>query len=179
MSTIKTEPTKLDQKVGEAVVNVVQNITNDPKNANLTFYTNSILKDGFQSEVEIRDFKFISDEPEELGGTDKGPNPVEYVLGALAACQEIVVKAHAIALGIDVKSVEVEVEGDLDLHGFLNMSDDARAGFTKVKYHTKIETYESDSKKLDQLKKITFKNCPVLDIIQNPSSVDGKVSYIN
>lgn len=179
MSTAQKKQSKLDRKVGQAVVDVVQNVSKDPKNANLTFHSRSVLEDGFQSEVEVRDFKFISDEPEKLGGTNKGPNPVEYVLGALAACQEIVVKAHAIALGIEVKSVEVEVDGDLDLHGFLNLSDDVRAGFTNIRYHTKIETEETDAQKLEQLKKRTFTNCPVLDIIQNPSQVDGKVSYIN
>lgn len=178
MSTIKTKKRPLDKKVGQAVVNIVKNVSEDPEKALLTFSSKSTLNDGFQSEVETRDFKFVSDEPEELGGTDKGPNPVEYVLGALAACQEIVVKAHAIALGIDVKSVQVEVDGDLDLHGFLNLSD-ARPGFTKVRYHTKIETEETDTDKLEQLKQISFENCPVLDIIKNPAPVEGKVSYIN
>jgi uncharacterized OsmC-like protein len=178
MSTIKTKKSPLDEKVGKAVVNIVKSVNEDAENANLNFQSRSKLTDGFQSEVEIRDFTFISDEPEELGGTDKGPNPVEYVLGALAACQEIVVKAHAVALGIDVKSVEVEVDGDLDLHGFLNLSE-TRPGFTKVRYHTKIKTEETDAKKLEQLKKISIKNCPVLDIIENPAPVDGKVSYIN
>lgn len=178
MSTIKTKKQPLDEKIGKAVVDIVESVNEDAENAYLNFQSRSKLKDGFQSEVEIRDFSFISDEPEELGGTDKGPNPVEYVLGALAACQEIVVKAHAVALGIDVESVEVEVDGDLDLHGFLNLSD-ARPGFTKVQYHTKIETNETDPEKLQKLKKISIKNCPVLDIIKNPAPVEGKVSYIN
>lgn len=178
MSTIKTKNQPLDEKIGKAVVNIVESINEDAENAYLNFQSRSKLENGFQSEVEIRDFSFISDEPEELGGTDKGPNPVEYVLGALAACQEIVVKAHAVALGIDVKSVEVEVDGDLDLHGFLNLSD-ARPGFTKVQYHTKIETEETDTQKLEQLKKISIKNCPVLDIIKNPAPVEGKITYTN
>lgn len=178
MSTSKTKKRTLDKKVSEAVVNVAEGISKDPESAHLNFQTRSRLENGFQSEIEIRDFKFISDEPEELGGTNKGPNPVEYVLGALAACQEIVVKAHAVALNIDVKSVEVEVDGDLDLHGFLNLSE-ARPGYTKVRYHTQIETEETDTEKLEKLKEISIKNCPVLDIIKNPAPVEGKVSYIN
>ncbi|MGF1671153.1 MAG: OsmC family protein, partial [Balneolaceae bacterium] len=116
-------------------------------------------------------------EPEGLGGTDAGPNPVEYVLGALAACQEIVIKAHAVALGIDVKEVSVEVEGNIDLNGFLNLSD-ARAGFTDINYITKIKTDEKNPEKLEQLRELSFSRCPVLDIIKNPVPVNGEVQFV-
>ena len=35
------------------------------------------------------------DEPESLGGTDKGPNPVELLLDALGSCQAIAINAFA------------------------------------------------------------------------------------
>ena len=34
--------------------------------------------------VSVRDFAFVIDEPPTYGGTDAGPNPVEYLLAALA-----------------------------------------------------------------------------------------------
>ncbi len=37
------------------------------------------------SDVKVRNFSFKIDEPEALGGSDLGANPVEYVLGALVA----------------------------------------------------------------------------------------------
>jgi len=139
---------------------------------------NSKLERGFHSKIKARDFEFISDEPKSLGGEDEGPNPVEYVLGALAACQEIAIKAHAGQLGIDLKSIKVDVSGDLDLHGFFNLSD-VRPGFTNVRYQTFIETEESDPVKLQNLKDLSIKNCPVLDIISNPVPVSGEVTFIS
>ena len=47
----------------------------------------SKLSDGMQVETSTRGFKILLDEPEELGGTNKGMNPVEAVLGALGAYQ--------------------------------------------------------------------------------------------
>lgn len=179
MSTIKTEIPAKDQQLNQAVSGVINQLEEHPQEAGATFSTRSNLEEGFLSKVNIRNFDFVSDEPEELGGSNLGPNPVEYVLGALAACQEIVIKAHAGQLGINLKSVRVEAKGDLDLRGFFNISDEARAGFNKVSYHTIIETDETDTGKLKKLKEISINRCPVLDIIQNPVTVEGKISYVN
>ncbi|MEX0721368.1 MAG: OsmC family protein [Balneolaceae bacterium] len=178
MSTITTKTISLEEKLNKTVSGVISAVRNDPKNAAATFSVTSKLEKGFHSTVNARNFEFISDEPEGLGGEDEGPNPVEYVLGALAACQEIAIKAHAGQLGVVIKSVKVDVSGDLDLHGFLKLSK-ARPGFTNVKYNTTIETDETDPVKLQQLKDISFENCPVLDIIKNPVPITGEVNYIN
>jgi len=37
----------------------------------------------------VRNHSFTVSEPSELGGPDRGPNPVEYVLSALGACYVI------------------------------------------------------------------------------------------
>lgn len=179
MSTIKTERLTKEQQLNRTVSGVIHHLQKEPEEANATFSVRSKLEEGFLSRIEARDFKLLSDEPKKLGGSDLGPNPVEYVLGALAACQEIAIKAHAGQLGIELSSVRVEAEGDIDLRGFFNISDEVRAGFNKVRYHTVIETKETDTQKLKQLKDLSQKHCPVLDIIQNPVEVDGVVSYIN
>lgn len=179
MSTIKTELAPKEQQLNQAVSGVINHLTEQPEEAHATFSVRSKLEEGFLSRIEARDFKLLSDEPENLGGSNLGPNPVEYVLGALAACQEIVIKAHAGQLGIKLTSVRVEAEGDIDLRGFFNISDESRAGFNKVRYHTVIETEDTDHQKLKKLKELSLNRCPVLDIIQNPVEVDATVSYVN
>ncbi|MTI87127.1 MAG: OsmC family protein [Balneolaceae bacterium] len=178
MSTLTTPKNKTDLKLQDSLAGVINAVKDNPDNAEAAFSVTSRLEKGFHSTINTRDFEFISDEPESLGGKNEGPNPIEYVLGALAACQEIVIKAHATQLGIEVKSVKVDATGDLDLHGFFNLSK-ARPGFTNVRYQTVIETEETDPVKLQKLKDISLKNCPVLDVIQNPVPVTGEVTYIN
>ncbi len=178
MSTLKTTTITENNQLKVNILNLINGIQSEPENANAVFRAKSKLEKGFLTDVQIRDFKFVSDEPEDLGGTDKGPNPVEYVLGAFAACQEIVIKAYATVLDIDLKSVEVKVEGNLDLHGFLNLSDE-RAGFKSVNYKTTIKTNEEDSEKLKLLEQLSVDRCPVLDIIKNPVEIDGTVEFKN
>lgn len=176
MSTAETAIDDNQNKLKDSLLNLIQGIQESPEQASATFKAKSKLENGFLSKGKIRNFEFISDEPVELGGTNEGPNPVEYVLGALAACQEIVVKAYATVLDIDVKAVHVEVDGNLDLHGFLNLSDE-RAGFKSVSYKTTIETNETNSEKLETLERLSVDRCPVHDIISNPVKIDGQVSF--
>ena len=178
MSTLTTEIDPIEQKLTENVSAVIENVKRNPSTKDVTFFIESQLKQGFTTEIKVRDFEFISDEPRNLGGANKGPNPVEYVLGALAACQEIVIKAYAGQLGIEVQEVRVEASGDLNLEGFFNLSD-ARPGFNAVNYKTIITTEETDPQKLQLLKDFSNERCPVLDIISNPVPVNGEVIYVN
>lgn len=176
MSTAETVIDVNNEKLKDSLLNLIQGIQKNPEQADATFKAKSTLENGFLSNVKIRNFEFVSDEPVELGGTNEGPNPVEYVLGAFAACQEIVVKAYATVLDIDLKAVHVEVDGNLDLHGFLNLSEE-RAGFKSITYKTTIETNETDAEKLKILEKFSVDRCPVLDIISNPVKIEGQVDF--
>lgn len=121
MSTILTTsafPTA--EAIKNSVLGVIGAIQENEDKKNATFSAKSTLREGLLSEIQIRNFTLRVDEPESLGGTDLGPNPVELILGALGACQEIVFKTYASVLGIDVKAVHIEARGHLNLKGFFN-----------------------------------------------------------
>jgi len=85
-----------------------------------TFKSNTkTLSDGMQVESSSRNFSFKMDEPKALGGTDEAMSPVEALLCALGGCQAIVVKAYAKAQGLDIEDFSVDLEGDIDLDGFM------------------------------------------------------------
>ena len=50
----------------------------------LQFKINARSENPTKTVVETRGFKLILDEPKSLGGTNQGPNPVEYELAALS-----------------------------------------------------------------------------------------------
>lgn len=84
----------------------------------LNVQATATLKENVRVEVEARGHRLIIDEPEALGGTDQGMNPVELLLSALGACQAIVARTYAKKFGIDLKSFRVDLEGELDIDGF-------------------------------------------------------------
>ena len=66
-------------------------------------------------------FELHADEPPILAGDDEGANPVEHLLNALAACVTTSMVAHAAVRGIHIEELESELEGDIDLRGFLGL----------------------------------------------------------
>jgi uncharacterized OsmC-like protein len=86
-----------------------------------------------------RRFEFVSDEPHELCGTNTQPNPQEYLMGALNACMTVGYVAAAALLGVELTSLRIETEGDIDLRGFLGISRSVPAGYEQLRYTVRIK----------------------------------------
>jgi uncharacterized OsmC-like protein len=117
-----------------------------------------------------RPFVLDSDEPPALLGEDRGVNPVEYVLTALAGCLTTSVIYHAAAQGIRIDEVESDLEGEIDLRGFLGLTDDVRNGYENLRVSFKIKA-EASEEKLKELCHLAQMRSPVFDIISNPVPV--------
>ena len=50
---------------------------------------------GFRTEIRAGDHAFVADEPLAVGGTDAGPTPYDYLLGALGACTAMTLRMYA------------------------------------------------------------------------------------
>ncbi len=141
-----------------------------PARALATFTSRSKLHTGFRSDVQIREHRVVVDEPPQLGGSDAGPNPIELLLGALGACQEITYQAYAKALGIPLESVSVELEGDIDLRGFFGVDAAVRAGFQRIRGRVHLVS-DAPRDDLTRLKAMVDQHCPVLDMLSTPVPV--------
>lgn len=115
-------------------------------------------------------FVLDSDEPSVLLGTDQGPNPYEFVLHALAAGLTTSLVYHAAARGIPLESVESTLEGDLDVRGFLGLSDKVRRGYKEIRVRFAIKS-NAPAEQLDEL--IRFS--PVFDMMANPVPVSIQI----
>jgi putative redox protein len=153
----------MSNNLKETISNLQKDFTANPKNAVVQYESNSILKEGLQSVVTLREHKLIVDEPKSFGGKDEGPSPVELILAALATCQEITYKAFATAAGINIESVSVNLTGTLDLHGFLALNN-TRPGFQHISGTVDIKS-SSPKTEIDKLIDTVNTHCPVLDIL--------------
>ena len=124
----------------EAVAGLAGKIQEKPEVAATRWNASVSWKGGFRSEARIRDFAPIpSDEPGGLGGTDSGPNPVEQLLAALGNCLAVGYAANATAAGIELNDLTIELEGDLDLHTFLGLSQ-GNAGYERISVRVNIDS---------------------------------------
>lgn len=139
-----------------------------------TFKARAVHKEKYLIETESRNHRILVDEPAELGGTDKGMNPVELLLSALGACQSIVIQTYAKQFDIDLEDLSIELEGDIDLDGFLDKKD-IRPGFSHIHaaYHISADAEE---KQLSRFIEFIEKHCPVGDSIQHPVRFTSSLS---
>ncbi|GAO38181.1 hypothetical protein SCH01S_09_00280 [Sphingomonas changbaiensis NBRC 104936] len=86
-----------------------------------------------------RSFRIVADEPEELLGTNSAPNPQELLMSAVNACMAVGYVAGAALRGIELESLEIETRGELDLRGFLGLSDAVPPGYRGIDYDVRIK----------------------------------------
>ncbi|MDH3388824.1 MAG: OsmC family protein [Gammaproteobacteria bacterium] len=125
----------------EAVAGLAGKIQQEPEVADTKWNARVNWKGGFRSEATIREFgPMASDEPGALGGTDTGPNPVEQVLAALGNCLAVGYAANATAMGIELRDLNIDLEGDLDLHTFLGLAPQGNAGYNSISVKVNIDS---------------------------------------
>jgi uncharacterized OsmC-like protein len=69
------------------------------------------------------------DLPLDEGGTDTGPTPGDLMRASIGACMAIGYRSWAARLGVDLRSVEVEVTCEFDARGQLGIADDVAVGW--------------------------------------------------
>ena len=85
-----------------------------------------------------RSHVIIADEPEEILGSNEGPNPQELLMAALNACMTVGYVAGASQRGISLTKLEIETKGTLDLRGFFALSDMVPPGYPALQYVVRI-----------------------------------------
>ena len=115
-------------------------------------------------------FRFEADHPQVFASEDLGATPVELVLVGLASCLTAGVAAVAQNRGIQLRSVEAELEGDMDIQGILGIDSDVRNGYDGIRVRFDIDADASE----DDIKALVAqsqKRSAVYDIVTNPTDV--------
>lgn len=168
------------------LVETINLIKETPDLANFQFRSQSTWEGGGRAVTTIDSFygagtehqhqrthTLVGDEPEVLLGDDTGPNAVETVLAALASCLAVGYAYNAAAQGIEIEDLKFNVEGDIDLHAFLGLSDQTRPGFESITVKWSVNSPAS-REQLVELCEYVQRTSPVIDIIANkvPVSVE-------
>ena len=161
----------------------------DPKLAQFHFRAKSQWGGGARNRTEIQGFYGVgqedtsrpapfaleSDEPDVLLGTDTAPNPVEAALHALSSCLTVGIAYNAAARGIKIDGVRFDLEGDLDLQGFLGLAENVRPGFSNIRITCHIDA-DAPRENLADLCQHAQDHSPVFDTIANPVSISVELA---
>ncbi|WP_207591711.1 OsmC family protein [Halomontanus rarus] len=124
--------------------------------------------------IHTQEFRIEGDEPEQILGKRTAPNAVELLLAALGSCLSVGYAANAAAMGIELEDLRFELEGDVDLRGFLGISEDVRAGYNSVTCTAYVDADASEAE-LAELRDRVETTSPLMDTITNAVPVETDV----
>ncbi|HEY7569867.1 MAG TPA: OsmC family protein [Nitrososphaeraceae archaeon] len=163
---------------------VYDSIQNHPEMSKVTFSVRSEWNGGFSVTSRSKDFR-VGDQhiernteytmqydfPNELSGQGKGPTVCEGCMSSLAACLTQTIVAHATSRGIHIDSINVDVEGYVDLRGFTGISNDVRPGAQQFRVNMNIKSKSASQEQISELQEIGKKFSPAFDTLTNGTSV--------
>lgn len=146
----------------------------DPGAARVRVAVTAEVTDGMRCETVARGHLVAADEPRSLGGTDSAQSPVELLLTSLATCQAVTYRLWAAELGVALDAVAVEVEGRIDLRGFLGLAE-VPAGYESVGIRVTI-TGPEPAARYRELAEAVDRHCPVFDVLSRPVPVTRELA---
>ncbi|HXV92485.1 MAG TPA: OsmC family protein [Pseudonocardia sp.] len=129
---------------------------------------------GVRAEVRIGRHRLLVDEGPALGGADAAPSPMEHALAGLLSAQVVSYRFWAAQLGIPLDSITVDVEGELDLRGFLGLDAAVRPGPGEVRVRV-VLSGPASPEEYRRLRAAVDEHCPVLDLFRNATPVSTHV----
>ena len=188
MTTTTTQTNGIN--VGQ-LVETIEAIKDDSNLGSFTFRATSSWEDGTHSVGEISTFAHAGaedatrnepyvlhgDEPPVLLGQNRGPNAVELLLQALAFCYSVGYVANAAAQGIEITSMDYEIEGDFDVRPFLGL-EGARPGFTAIRARGRVSSPNATSEQLEDLCRYVQDTSPVRDSLANAVPIETTLELV-
>lgn len=171
--------------VNTQVLNTVfESMRNHPEMAKATFSVKSAWNGGFsvtstskgfriggQNIERNTEYRTQHDFPDQLSGEGRGPTVCESCMGSLAACLTQTIVAHATSRGIQIDSIDIDVEGDVDLRGFTGISNDVRPGAQQFRVNMNIKSSNALKEQINELREIGKRFSPAFDTLTNGTSV--------
>lgn len=164
----------------EKLMKVVETVKQNWEAGKTVWKASASWKGGFKVETSSREFPSKFDEPEMLCGTNTAANPVEVVLQAYGACLTIGYAMNAAVRGINIHDIKIDLEGEIDLPGFLGLEPpekygmDKLPGFKSITAKVNIKA-DVDKKALQELHEHVVRTSPVGLTLSRPVKVEAKL----
>jgi uncharacterized OsmC-like protein len=167
----------------DELIGTIEAIKEQPELATLQFRASNKWVNGANNRTTINEvygagqehrranpFVLEKDEPLFLLGNDKGANPVEYALAALAGCLTTTLVCLAATEGVQLNEVTSRFEADASLLGFLGLDENTRMGCDKIRVTFDIKS-DAPREKIQALVALAQARSAVFDMITNKTPV--------
>jgi uncharacterized OsmC-like protein len=169
---------------------VIEGIKNQPEMAKVTFQMQTQWQsgDGFKitstgknfqiggRTIERREaFTLASDYPDEMGGMSRGPTVCEMCMASIGSCISQTIVAYATMMGVQLDSIRIETEGDVDIRGFTGVSEKVRPGAQEFRMNIHLDSKTASKEQLEKLYELGKKFSPAIDTLTHGTTI--KTTY--
>ncbi len=133
------------------------------------------LVDQVQAHVRVGRFTFDADEAEAAGGRGSAPSPIQYALGALAACEVVTYRYWSELLETPFDSVSVDVRGEGDIGAFLGFNPEAPTGISRISLSSTL-CGPLEPSRYRELHDAVRAHCPVLVALSRGVEVESHLT---
>jgi putative redox protein len=114
--------------------------------------------------VQAGEHTLYVDQAVSAGGDGAGANPVEYLLASLAGCLATTGRIIASQQKLDLKGIDIKIEGSLDLNILSGKSRGGRAGLTGINVSVALDSAMSELERQRFFQELRSR-CPISDTI--------------
>lgn len=122
-----------------------------------------------QTQVQVREFAFIADQPTAVGGRNEGPSPMEYLAGGVNACITVVIEQAARRRGIDVSGIQTYTIAKQDTRGLTGKAD-VQPYMYAYRLQIVVETAEADTGVLMDFARDCERSCPAINLLRDANT---------
>jgi uncharacterized OsmC-like protein len=144
------EPTVVNGINVDDLFALIDDVKREPAKGKTNWHVTTTWQGQARSRAEIesydiggktvsRRFSIDIDEPRELGGSNSFANPQDHLIAALNACMTVGYVAQCAVRGIDLESLAIETDGEIDLRGFLGIDPAVPRGYESLSYTVRIK----------------------------------------
>jgi uncharacterized OsmC-like protein len=153
--------------IAEAVSRASAYLTEHPDEARYRdSYARAHLGGGLQVHVTGPSGETLTtDMPTAIGGTASAPSPGWFLRAATASCVASLIAIRAAAAGVEIRSVDVEVDSESDDRGILGLDPAIPAGALSTRVVVSIDASGLDRDATEALAAWALEHCPVSDTI--------------
>jgi uncharacterized OsmC-like protein len=168
-----------------ALKQAIETIGADPAMGQTRWQVASHWRGGTRSDTRVtqyhiggekidKDFTIQIDEPLELCGSNRFPNPQEYLMAALNACMMVGFTALCALEGIELEELRIDTEGDIDLRGFLGLDANVRPGYDQLR-QTLVVRGNGTPEQFERIHAMVMKTSPNYFNLTTSIPVNGRL----
>lgn len=122
-------------------------------------------EDGSRTRHQVRDLPpSYTDEPQEMGGTNAGPSPMETILSAFDGCLAVMIQHVAREMNFRYNGLELSADGDIDMRG-MQGAPGVRRHFQSVRQTVAFDSPETEQR-LQELRHTVESRCPAHNLLR-------------